>query len=60
MMNRMVKKYTSKRRSFKLSPCGRFYRVYVDGQLSGFVWNNEKVIRVDGDQIVSSEFFKEV
>ncbi len=58
MMNALVKKYTTKRRSFKLSPCGRFYTVYVDGRVNGFIWNNDKVIRVGGDLVVSSEFFK--
>ena len=58
MKNEMIKKYTTKRRCFKLSPCGRFFRVYIDGRLNGFIWNNENVIRVDGDLVVASEFFK--
>lgn len=54
----LIKKYTTKSRTFKLSPCGRFYSVYVYGRLSGFIWNNDRVITIDGDKVVSSEFFK--
>lgn len=53
-----IKKYTTKHRTFKIAPNNMFISVYIDGQLSGFIFNNGKVIRVDGKEIVSSEFFK--
>lgn len=58
MKNAMIKRYTNKHRTFKMAPDNRFIKVYIDGRLNGFIWNNENVIRVDGDEIVSSEFFK--
>lgn len=54
----MIKKYTNKNRTFKMAPDNRFIKVYINGRLNGFIWNNENVIRVDGDEVVSSEFFK--
>lgn len=57
-MTKMMKKYTTKRRTFKFSYDKRFITVYQNGEMSGFIWNNDKVITVDGDEIVSSEFFK--
>ncbi len=57
-MIKLVAKYTTKRRAFRVSPDARFISVYIDGRLNGFIWNTPTVIRVDGDLIVSSEFFK--
>ncbi len=54
----MINKFTTKRRNFKFSPDKRFIRVYIDGRLNGFIWNCDKVIKVDGIDVVSSEFFK--
>ena len=54
----LIKKYTSKNRTFKFAPDGRFIRVYCNGKLNGFIWNNDKVIVIDGDCVVSSEFFR--
>lgn len=53
----MVKKYTTKSRKFSLAPDGRFIRVYVNGRLNGFIWNCDKVIKIDGEDVVSSAFF---
>ena len=57
-MNAMIKKYTTKHRTFKFSPDKRFITVYIDGRMNGFIWNTDRVIRVNGDEVVSSEFFK--
>ena len=57
-MTNLIKKCTNKRRSFKLSPCGRFYRVYINGRLNGFIWNNDNEIMIDGEKVISSAFFK--
>ena len=56
-MTKMMKKYTTKRRQFKLSFDGRYIQVYVDGRMNGFIWNTDKVIFVDGEPVVSSMFF---
>ena len=57
-MNAMIKKYTTKHRTFEFSYDKRFITVFYDGRMNGFIWNNDKVIMVDGDEVVSSEFFK--
>lgn len=57
-MTALMKKYTNKRRTFKMAPDNRFITVYVCGRINGFIWNNDKVVRVDGIEVVSSEFFK--
>ena len=57
-MNALVKKYTTAHRRFEMAPGNRFITVYVDGRVSGFIFNNDRVIRVDGDEVVQSEFFK--
>lgn len=54
----MLKKYTTKNRKFKFSPDRKFIVVYINNRVSGYIWNCDKVIFVDGDEIVSSEFFK--
>lgn len=54
----MIKKYTTKDRKFKAAPDNRFIKVYINGRLNGFIFNNNKVIYIDGDEVVSSEFFK--
>lgn len=58
MTNALIKKYTNKHRTFKFSFDKRFITVYIGGRANGFIFNNDKVIRVDGDEVVSSEFFK--
>lgn len=54
----MITKYTTNRRTFKFSFDRRFITVYNDGRVSGYIWNCDRVIYVDGDAVVSSEFFK--
>lgn len=54
----MIKKYTTKKRSFVFAPDNRYIRVYENGRLSGLIWNCDRKIQVDGDEIKSSEFFK--
>lgn len=54
----MIKKYTNKNRTFKFSPDKRFISVYINNRHSGFIFNNDKVIFIDGEEVVSSEFFK--
>lgn len=58
MKNAMVQKFQNKNRVFKFSPDNRYLRVYINGRLNGFIWNTDKVIRVDGIEVVSSDFFK--
>lgn len=53
----LIQKYTSKNRTFKFAPDGRFICVYYNGKLNGFIWNTDKVIVIDGDHVVSSAFF---
>lgn len=57
-MTKMMKKYTTKNREFKFAPGKRYIEVYIDGRLDGFIWNTDTVIFVNGDEVVSSEFFK--
>lgn len=54
----MIKKYTTRNRSFKISPDGLLISVYFKGHFKGFIWNTSKIIYVDGDEVVSSDFFK--
>lgn len=54
----MIKKYTTKQRTFKFASDGRFIKVYINNHLNGFIWNTDKVIMIDGEEVVSSEFFK--
>ena len=54
----MIKKYTTKQRTFKFAPDNRFITVYINGRANGFIWNTDKIISIDGDMVVSSEFFK--
>lgn len=54
----MIKKFTNKHRTFKFAPDNKFIKVYIDGRLNGFIFNTDKVIIIDGEEIVSSEFFK--
>lgn len=58
MKNAMVQKFQNKDRVFKFAPDNRFLRVYINGRLNGLIWNTDKVIRVDGIEVISSEFFK--
>ena len=57
-MTDTMKKYTTKSRTFKMAPDNRFISCYIDGRLSGFIWNTNTIIHIDGEEIVSSEFFK--
>ena len=57
-MNAMIKKYTSRRRFFEVAPGNRFITVYVDGRISGFIFNNDRTILIDGEEVIQSEFFK--
>lgn len=57
-MNAMIKKYTAEGFTFKYSSDKRFITVYIDGRMNGFIWNTDTVIWVNGDEVVSSEFFK--
>lgn len=54
----MIKRFTTKNRTFKFAPDNKFITVYINGRVNGFIWNNDKVICIDGEQVVSSEFFK--
>ena len=54
----LIKKYTNKNRTFKFAPDNRFITVYINKRANGFIWNTDKVIRIDGEEVVSSEFFK--
>ena len=57
-MTNLMKKYTTKRRTFKMAPDNRFITVYIDGRGNGFIWNTDTVITINGEKVVSSEFFK--
>lgn len=57
-MTNLMKKYTTKRRTFKMAPDNRFITVYINGRVNGFIWNTDTAITIDGDKEVSSEFFK--
>lgn len=53
----MIKKFTTATRTFKVAPDKKFIRVYQNGKLSGFIWNCDRKIMVDGEEVNSSEFF---
>ncbi len=55
---KMMKKYTTKERKFKFGPDKRFIGVYYNGHFNGFIWNNNRIIYIDGEEIISSEMFK--
>lgn len=58
-MNKMIKKYTARGFKFKTAPDGRFISVYDRyNKFKGFLWNNDRVIWFDGDEVAQSEFFK--
>lgn len=54
----MIKKFTNKHRTFKFASDNKFISVYVDGRINGFIFNTDKVITIDGEEVVSSEFFR--
>ena len=54
----MIKKFTNKKRTFEFAPDKKFIKVYYCGRLDGFIWNTDTKIYIDGDEVVSSEFFK--
>lgn len=56
-MNETIKKYTTKNRKFKLAPDGKFIKVYINGRLNGFIWNNDTIIQIDGEAVISSRLF---
>lgn len=57
-MTKLMKKYTNDNRKFKFAPDRKFIKVYIGGRLNGFIWNTDKVIMIDGNKIVSADFFK--
>lgn len=57
-MTKLMKKYTTKARTFKMASDKRFITVYNNGHSNGFIWNCDRVILVDGEEVISSEFFK--
>lgn len=57
-MTNLMKKYTTKQRTFKMAPDMRFITVYIGGRINGFIWNCSRVILIDEEEIVSSHFFK--
>lgn len=57
-MNRTIRQYTTKSRTFKMAPDQRFLTCYINGRVSGFIWNTNTKIMIDGKEITSSEFFK--
>lgn len=56
-MTKLMKKYTTKHRTFKMAPDKRFITVYKDGRVNSFIWNTDKVITIDGEKVVSTKFF---
>lgn len=58
IMTKLMKKYTNDNRKFKFAPDRKFIKVYIGGRLNGFIWNTDKVIMIDGNKIVSADFFK--
>ena len=57
-MSKLMRKYTTKERTFGIAPDNRFITVYINGRINGFIWNTNTVIMIDGVKVVSSEFFK--
>jgi len=57
-MTAMIKKYTTKDRTFEISPDNTAIYEYVCGRLFGIIFNNDWIVTIDGDEVVSSEFFK--
>ena len=58
-MNKLIKKYTNRGFKFRAASDGKYISVYDrTGRHIGFLWNNDRVIYMDGDEVVQSEFFK--
>ena len=57
MTNTMIKKFTTAKRTFKFSSDNKFIKVYFNGKLNGFIWNTDKVIVIDGNEVKSNLFF---
>lgn len=57
-MNETVKRCTNKNRTFAFAPDKRFLKVYTNGRLSGFIFNTDKEVQIDGEKVKSSDFFK--
>lgn len=57
-MTALIKKYETKERKFKMAPDDRFITVYIRGRLNGFIWNTNKIVLIDGEEVVSSDFFR--
>lgn len=57
-MTSLMKKYTTKERTFKMAPDNRFITVYINSRVNGLIWNTDTVISLDGEEIISSVFFK--
>lgn len=58
MNNELIKRFTNEHRTFKAAPDNRFIIVYYDGRHKGFIWNCDKVIRIDGEEVICSGFFR--
>ena len=58
MTNALINKFTNKNRAFKFAPDKKYIKVYINGQLNGFIWNNSNTITIDGNKVVSSKFFQ--
>lgn len=54
----MIERFTTKERKFEMSSDKRFIKVYINGKFDGFIFNNDRVIYIDGEEVVSNEFFK--
>lgn len=56
--NAMIEKYTTERRAFGRWPGNRSIWVCIDGRYAFSIWNCDKIVVIDGEEVVSSEFFK--
>ena len=54
----LIQRFTTPQRSFKVAPDNRFITVYVDGRFNGFIFNNDRIIYIGGNEVNASEFFK--
>ena len=56
-MTEMMKKYTTRGRHLEWGPNGRYIRIYYRGRFEGCIWNTDRIITIDGEKVVSSDFF---
>lgn len=54
----MIKRFTTKERTFEMSSDKRFIKVYINGRFDGFIFNNDRVIYIDGEEVIGSKLFK--